>query len=149
MASWKPTVHRAQSCLYRLCNRCVDDLDWGWTWQNITVTGSFTAFDTTSYGGDGGQGTGSLTIIDSTFVDCQIGVSIHEPSALDLALTSLISNGLVIQNTSLIVATPNGTTFLAGSHPTSVGVVFWVWSVVRGPFWFRLTGGWWENLCHR
>ena len=99
--------------------------DWGWTWQNITVTGSSTAFDTTSYGGDGGQGTGSLTIIDSTFVDCQIGVTILEPSALDIALTSINLDDLVVQDTPLIVATPNGTTILAGNRTGSIGVVSW------------------------
>jgi len=116
----------AHNLAFTHCGTAVSMIwDWGWTWQNITVTDCPIAFDTTSYGGDGGQGTGSLTIIDSTFVDCKIGVSILDPSGLDVALTSIVLDDLVVQNTTYIVATPNGTTILAGNPSGSVGIVSW------------------------
>jgi hypothetical protein len=37
--------------------------DWGFTWNNITVESVMTAFDCSLFGGDDGQGTGSISII--------------------------------------------------------------------------------------
>ena len=46
--------------------------DWGFTWQDLTITSTYVAIDTTNYGGPildtgHGQGTGSIAVVDSTF----------------------------------------------------------------------------------
>lgn len=48
--------------------------DWGWTWQGLTITGGGIAFNISGTGGITGQGTGSVSIIDSTISGVPVGI---------------------------------------------------------------------------
>lgn len=64
-----------QNLVFNQCNTAVQMVwDWGWTWQQITVNGGSIGFDISGVGGDAGQGTGSVSIIDSTISDVEVGV---------------------------------------------------------------------------
>lgn len=55
---------------------------WGMTFQNVYVNSVYIAFNCTAHGGSTGQGTGSLSIIDSHFnhVPYAITVSAEGPA---------------------------------------------------------------------
>ncbi|KAF6821160.1 glucan-beta-glucosidase [Colletotrichum plurivorum] len=67
--------YTARGLVFNQCNTAVQMVwDWGWAWQRITVNGGSIAFNISGVGGDDGQGIGSVSIIDSTISDVEIGV---------------------------------------------------------------------------
>jgi hypothetical protein len=84
--------------------------NWGWTWQDITVDTAFVAFDCTNFGGDGRQGTGSLTVLDSRFISVPFAI----PVARDRAPAITLDNLRVEGNTPSVVLVSGGETILPG-----------------------------------
>ncbi|THZ35414.1 pectin lyase-like protein [Aureobasidium pullulans] len=58
----------ARNLVFNSCLTAVSSIwNWGWVWQSITVNNCYQAFDCSNFGGIDGQGTGSMSIIDSHF----------------------------------------------------------------------------------
>ncbi|KAK8122176.1 glucan 1- 3-beta-glucosidase [Apiospora sp. TS-2023a] len=67
--------YTARNLIFNECNTAVQMVwDWGWNWQQITVNGGSIGFNISGVGGDSGQGIGSVSIIDSTISDVEVGV---------------------------------------------------------------------------
>ncbi|KEZ41476.1 hypothetical protein SAPIO_CDS7623 [Scedosporium apiospermum] len=67
--------YTARNLVFNQCNTAVQMVwDWGWNWQQITVNGGSIAFNISGVGGDTGQGIGSVSIIDSTISNVEVGV---------------------------------------------------------------------------
>lgn len=104
--------YTARNLQFDFCNTAVQMVwDWGWNWQQITVNGGSIAFNISGVGGDTGQGTGSVSIIDSVITGTTVGV-----------LTNGVANSpnIVLDNTVFSnVVTPvletSGTILLSGS----------------------------------
>ncbi|KAH8803504.1 pectate lyase superfamily protein-domain-containing protein, partial [Xylogone sp. PMI_703] len=96
--------------------------DWGWTWKNIEVQAAFIAFQLTNFGGIGNQGTGSLTIMDSHFIDVPFGI----PFSSNFTPSIVIDNLLVEGNSPQIVF-KDGTTdnLLDGTSGGSITINSW------------------------
>ncbi|KAL2788774.1 pectate lyase superfamily protein-domain-containing protein [Aspergillus keveii] len=105
--------YTARSLVFNQCNTAVQMVwDWGWNWQRITVNGGAIAFNISGVGGDTGQGIGSVSIIDSTIRDVEIGV---------LTNSLATSPNIVLDNTQFDnVASPvqvaGGDTILSSGH---------------------------------
>ncbi|KAK3307184.1 pectate lyase superfamily protein-domain-containing protein [Chaetomium strumarium] len=86
--------------------------DWGWTWQDITVDAAFVAFDCTNFGGDGAQGTGSLTVVDSHFISVPFAIPVARDIDKRPAIT--LDNLRIEGNTPSVVLVSGGETILEG-----------------------------------
>lgn len=95
--------------------------DWGWTWHDITVNAAYVAFDCTSFGGDGLQGTGSLTVVDSHFISVPYAI----PVSRDKRPAITLDNVLIEGNTPSVVLISGGETILAGVTGGSATIKSW------------------------
>jgi hypothetical protein len=95
--------------------------NWGWTWQDITVDTAFVAFDCTNFGGDGRQGTGSLTVLDSRFISVPFAIPVTRDRAPAITLDNLRVEG----NTPSVVLVSGGETILAGVSGGSATIRSW------------------------
>lgn len=70
--------YTARNLQFNYCNTAVQMVwNWGWNWQQIEINGSGAGsigFNISGVGGDTGQGTGSVSIIDSVITGTAIGV---------------------------------------------------------------------------
>ncbi|KAI4724637.1 pectin lyase-like protein [Aureobasidium sp. EXF-10728] len=58
----------ARNLVFNSCLTAISSIwNWGFTWQGITVNNCYQALDCSNFGGVDGQGTGSMSIIDSHF----------------------------------------------------------------------------------
>ncbi|KAH8805231.1 pectate lyase superfamily protein-domain-containing protein, partial [Xylogone sp. PMI_703] len=96
--------------------------DWGWTWKNIEVIAAYKAFEATNFGGVDGQGTGSLTIIDSHFIDTPFAIPISRSFTPAITIDNLLVEG----NTPQIVFFDGSTdNLLAGTSGGSLRIQSW------------------------
>ncbi|KAK8080204.1 hypothetical protein PG997_008022 [Apiospora hydei] len=66
--------YTARNLVFTQCNTAVEMIwDWGWVWQRITVNGGAIAFNISG-------GIGSVSIVDSTIRDVDVGVLINSLS---------------------------------------------------------------------
>ncbi|KAL2015521.1 hypothetical protein VTK56DRAFT_5338 [Thermocarpiscus australiensis] len=106
--------------------------DWGWTWQDIYVNSAFVAFDCTNFGGDGSQGTGSLTVIDSHFNAVPFAIPVNRDKRPAITIENLLIEG----NTPSVVLVSGGETILAGVTGGSATIRSWA----MGPRYTDLDG---------
>ncbi|KAI2606280.1 pectin lyase fold/virulence factor [Hypoxylon fragiforme] len=67
--------YTARNLQFNFCNTAVQMVwDWGWNWQQINVNGGSIAFNISGVGGDTGQGTGSVSIIDTIISGTTVGI---------------------------------------------------------------------------
>src|SRR5690606_15219272 len=85
--------------------------DWGWNWQQTTVNGGTIAFNISGAGGDTGQGIGSVTIIDSTIRDVEVGVLTNSHSTSP----NIVLDNTKFENVASPVRTEGGDTILSGN----------------------------------
>lgn len=97
--------------------------DWGWTWQDIYVNSAYIAFDCTNFGGDGLQGTGSLTVIDSHFNSVPYAITVVSDVTKRPAIT--IDNLFIEGNTPSVVLVSGGETILPGVTGGSATIQSW------------------------
>ncbi|KAM7220344.1 hypothetical protein V8F06_004310 [Rhypophila decipiens] len=97
--------------------------NWGWTWQDININLAYIAFACNNFGGDGAQGTGSLTILDSHFNNVPYAITVNSNAAQRPAIT--IENLVVEGNTPSIVLVDGGETILAGTTGGAVTIGSW------------------------
>jgi glucan 1,3-beta-glucosidase len=82
------------------------------TWQNIYVLSCHVAFNCTAHGGATGQGTGSISIMDSHFNGVPTGITIDNAAAVP---PSIVLDNLLIEDSAAVVSSTSGTTILEGS----------------------------------
>lgn len=63
--------------------------NWGMVWKEIDITNAYVAIDTQSFGGDNGQGTGSLVVQDSTWRHVPYGITLKKGT---------VSSALILDN---------------------------------------------------
>ncbi|KAL7912414.1 pectate lyase superfamily domain-containing protein, partial [Trichoderma velutinum] len=85
--------------------------NWGFTWKNVYVLSCYIALDLTAYSGTDGQGTGSVSVVDSHFngVPYAITLSGHDPEP------DIILDNLLVENSASVVLVSGGETILPGS----------------------------------
>lgn len=84
--------------------------DWGFTWKNLYVLSCYIALNLTAYSGETGQGTGSVSVVDSHFngVPYAIVLRGHDPEP------NIILDNLLVENSDSVVLVNGGETILAG-----------------------------------
>ncbi|KAH7303617.1 pectate lyase superfamily protein-domain-containing protein, partial [Stachybotrys elegans] len=95
--------------------------DWGWTWQDLTVRSAWIAIQCTQFGGDGDQGTGSLTVMDSHFDSVPFAITVHPTNRPALVIDNLFIEG----NTPSVVLVDGGETLLPGVTGGSATIRSW------------------------
>ncbi|KAJ5679840.1 CAZyme family GH55 [Penicillium macrosclerotiorum] len=90
--------------------------NWGWTYQGLTLTNCTTAVSI-SNGGAGNQLVGSVTVLDSSIVDCSTFIDTAWKSST-FSNGSLILENIALDNVPVAVKGPSGTV-LAGSSGTT------------------------------
>ncbi|TLD31026.1 hypothetical protein PspLS_01908 [Pyricularia sp. CBS 133598] len=104
--------YTAHSLVFNKCNTAVQMVwDWGWNWQKITVNGGSIGFNISGVGGDGGQGIGSISLIDSTIKDVRIGILINSLSNAP----NIVLDNTKFENVASTVASTSGSTMLTGN----------------------------------
>lgn len=70
--------YTARNLQFNYCNTAIQMVwDWGWNWQQVQINGAGVGtigFNISGVGGDTGQGTGSVSIIDSVISGTAIGI---------------------------------------------------------------------------
>ncbi|KAH7369719.1 pectate lyase superfamily protein-domain-containing protein [Rhexocercosporidium sp. MPI-PUGE-AT-0058] len=85
--------------------------DWGWTWQNIQISGGAIGFNISGTGGSTGQGIGSVSIIDSTISNVPVGILTNgNPTAPNIVLDNVVVNSV-----ANVVQVSGGSNLLAAS----------------------------------
>ncbi|KAI0903317.1 glycoside hydrolase family 55 protein [Ustulina deusta] len=85
--------------------------DWGFNWQGVDIQGGAIGFNISGHGGDTGQGTGSVSIIDSSLSGVPVGIL---TSKLNNAPNIVLDN-VNINNVAQVVQQDGGSTLLSGS----------------------------------
>ncbi|KAL7943683.1 hypothetical protein V8C42DRAFT_358931 [Trichoderma barbatum] len=103
--------YTARNLQFNFCNTAMQMVwDWGWIWQQIDINGGSIAFNIFGVGGDTGQGTGSVSIIDTIISGTKGGILTNGAGT---------SPSIVLDNTVFVdVASPvlvdGGRTLLSG-----------------------------------
>ncbi|KAL2802026.1 pectate lyase superfamily protein-domain-containing protein [Aspergillus granulosus] len=104
--------YTARNLVFNQCNTAVQMVwDWGWNWQRITVNGGSIAFNISGVGGDAGQGIGSVSIIDSTISDVEVGVLTNSLSTSP----NIVLDNTKFENVANPVRVAGGNTILSGN----------------------------------
>ena len=85
--------------------------DWGWNWQQIDVNGGSIAFNISGVGGDTGQGTGSVSIIDTIISGTTIGILTNGLGTSP----NIVLDNTVFDGVESPVVVEGGATLLSGS----------------------------------
>ncbi|KAJ3491615.1 hypothetical protein NLG97_g5561 [Lecanicillium saksenae] len=108
--------YTARGLTFNHCNTAVEMIwDWGWNWQRVVVDGGAVAFNISGVGGKMSQGIGSVSIIDSTIRNVDVGVLTN---SLAIAPNIVLDN-TQFTNVGAAVKSTDGTTLL------SEGVSLW------------------------
>ncbi|KAK3303620.1 putative glucan 1,3-beta-glucosidase precursor, partial [Chaetomium strumarium] len=84
--------------------------DWGFTWKSVTFTNCFVAIDCSAMGqGPDAQGTGSITLLDSSLVAVPFAVPVN-PNFIP----NFVMDNVQIQNVDFLVFQPGSTNYLEG-----------------------------------
>lgn len=89
--------------------------DWGFNWQRVDVQSAAIAFNISGRGGDTGQGTGSVSIIDSKISDCPIGILTNSRKDGINGPPNIVIDNLEMSNVGTTVQDEGGATILAGT----------------------------------
>ncbi|KFZ24807.1 hypothetical protein V502_00717 [Pseudogymnoascus sp. VKM F-4520 (FW-2644)] len=104
--------YTARNLQFNSCNTAVQMVwDWGWNWQQIEISGGSIAFNISGTGGDTGQGTGSVSIIDTIISGTTVGI-------LTNGLTSspnIVLDNTVFKDVDSPVMVDGGSALLSGS----------------------------------
>ncbi|GKT58402.1 glucan 1,3-beta-glucosidase [Colletotrichum tofieldiae] len=104
--------YTARNLVFNQCNMAVQMVwDWGWNWQRITVNGGSIAFNISGVGGNSGQGIGSVSIIDSTISDVEVGVLTNSLSTSP----NIVLDNTNFENVANPVMAASGNIILSGN----------------------------------
>ncbi|KAJ2975979.1 hypothetical protein NUW58_g8206 [Xylaria curta] len=91
--------------------------DWGFNWQGIDIQGGSIGFNISGRGGDTGQGTGSVSIIDSSISGVPIGILTSKQEQADAP--NIVLDNVRTSNVGNIVQQDGGLALLSGSDGTT------------------------------
>ncbi|KAK3393387.1 hypothetical protein B0H63DRAFT_531127 [Podospora didyma] len=104
--------YTARSLVFNDCNTAAQMVwDWGWNWQRITLNGGSIGFNILGVGGSNGQGIGSVSIIDSTIRNAQVGVLTNSL----VTSPNIVLDNTKFENVASTVKTTTGNTLLSGN----------------------------------
>ncbi|KAI1812912.1 pectin lyase fold/virulence factor [Poronia punctata] len=104
--------YTARNLVFNDCNTAVQMVwDWGWAWQQITIDGGSIGFNISGAGGDDGQGIGSVSIIDSTISNVEVGVLTNNLATAP----NIVLDNTVFDNVENPVMAQGGSTILSGN----------------------------------
>jgi hypothetical protein len=86
--------------------------NWGFNWKNIYVLSCYVAIDATLFSGEGNQGTGSISVVDSHFNGVPYGITIAHSGNQQ---PNIILDNLLVEDSTSVVLISGGDTVLAGS----------------------------------
>jgi glucan 1,3-beta-glucosidase len=86
--------------------------NWGFNWKNIYVLSCYVAIDATEFSGEGNQGTGSISVVDSHFNGVPYGITIAHSGNQQ---PNVILDNLLVEDSTSVVLISGGDTVLAGS----------------------------------
>ncbi|KAK4164601.1 glucan-beta-glucosidase [Cladorrhinum sp. PSN259] len=103
--------YTARNLVFNDCNTAVQMVwDWGWNWQQITINGGSIGFNISGIGGEKGQGTGSISLIDSKISRVKIGILTNDrPTSPNIVL-----DNTVFENVANPVMTEGGRNLFSG-----------------------------------
>lgn len=89
--------------------------DWGWTYSGISVTNCTTGLNFSS-GGSSGQTVGSVTLIDSKFLDTGTAIATaHNLTSSPVTGGSFVLENVVFDTVGTVIQGPNGTLVEGGT----------------------------------
>ncbi|OBT86923.1 hypothetical protein VE02_04416 [Pseudogymnoascus sp. 03VT05] len=104
--------YTARNLQFNSCNTAVQMVwDWGWNWQQIEITVGSIAFNISGTGGDTGQGTGSVSIIDTIISGTTIGILTNGLKSSP----NIVLDNTVFKDVASPVMVDGGDTILSGS----------------------------------
>ncbi|ERS99606.1 hypothetical protein HMPREF1624_02966 [Sporothrix schenckii ATCC 58251] len=107
--------YTARSLTFRNCQQSVQMVwDWGFNWQDIDIDGGTIAFNISGRGGSTSQGTGSVSILDSSISNVPIGVLTNT----DNASPNIVLDNVRLTNVQTAVETEKGGSVLTGGTTT-------------------------------
>ena len=89
--------------------------DWGWTYKSLTFNNCTTAINMTA-GGTGAQSVGSITLLDSTINNAEVGIATaFDSTSQPPTAGSLIIDNVALNNVPVAVQGPSGTVLTGGT----------------------------------
>ncbi|KAI0490352.1 pectin lyase fold/virulence factor [Xylaria cf. heliscus] len=83
--------------------------DWAFNWQNIEINGGAIGFNISGVGGDSGQGTGSISLIDCSVNDVPVGILTNNLQNSP----NIVLDNTVFTNVDRIIQVDGGDTLLS------------------------------------
>jgi hypothetical protein len=101
----------ARNLVFNSCGTAISMIwDWGFTWKSITFINCYVAIDCQAIGqGPDAQGTGSITLLDSTITAVPYAIPVNPTF-----LPNLVLDNVQIENVDFLVYVPGSTNFLEG-----------------------------------
>ncbi|KAI1881109.1 hypothetical protein JX265_001349 [Neoarthrinium moseri] len=117
-ASMGNQQYTMRNLVFNNCGTAIIQLwNWGWTYINLQINNCGKGIDI-SAGGSSDQDVGSLTVIDSTFVNVPVGiVTAYTSSSSPATAGSIVLENVSLQNVPVAVQGPSGT-YLSGGTTT-------------------------------
>ncbi|KAL6789689.1 pectin lyase fold/virulence factor [Trichoderma sp. SZMC 28012] len=104
--------YTARNLQFNFCNTAIQMVwDWGWTWQQIDINGGSIAFNISGIGGDTGQGTGSVSIIDTIISGTKVGILTNNAGTSP----NIVLDNTVFDGVTSPVLIDGGSTLLSGN----------------------------------
>lgn len=90
--------------------------NWGWTYHGLSINNCGVGIDMTSTDGSGGLNVGSVTLLDSTFINVPVAIRTAWTTTSNPATAgSLVIENIALNNAPVAVQGPGGSTLLAGT----------------------------------
>lgn len=87
---------------------------WGFNWQGVQINGGTIGLNISGKGGDTGQGTGSISLIDSSISNVPVGIL----TAGSNMTPNIVLDNVFVKNVGTLVQTDSGSTSLSGGDTT-------------------------------
>lgn len=109
-ANWGNQQFTVRNLTFRGCVTAINQIwDWGWTYQNINIDNCTLGLNMTS-GGSGALSVGSVTLLDSTITNTNVGILTgRNATSQPAAAGSLILENVRFSNVSVAIRGPEGT----------------------------------------
>ncbi|KAK9771541.1 putative Pectate lyase superfamily protein-domain-containing protein [Seiridium cardinale] len=115
-ASMGNQQYTMRNLVFNNCGTAIIQLwNWGWTYINLQINNCGKGIDI-SAGGSSAQNVGSITVIDSTFVNVPVAIiTAYTSSSQPATAGSVVLENVVLQNVPIAVQGPSGTVLSGGT----------------------------------